>query len=183
MSEIFLLSKFLSGLRPDIQRELRLFRPVGLGKAMDLAQMIEDKLSPFGPTPIKSRASILRGGQTPLRHRSAAAEENFSPRSTLGSKDSTAATRAGFRRLTDVEIQQHREKGLCYRSDEKFSPGHRCKRRELSVLVVQEDSDEENEIEEEFSGAEASQMAEVSLNSVMGLTNPKTLRAPGNVGV
>ena len=44
------------------------------------------------------------------------------------------------------------------------------------MLVVQEDSDEENE-EEEFSGVEATQMAEVSLNSVVGLTNPKTLRA------
>ena len=51
------------------------------------------------------------------------------------------------------------------------------------MLVVQEDSDEENEIEEEFSGAEVSQMAEVSLNSLVGLTIPKTLRARGSVGV
>ena len=99
------MSKFLSELRPDIRRELRLFRHVGFGQAMDLTQMIEDKLSPFGPTTIQSRASILTGGQTPLRPRNAAAEENFSPRSTLGSKDSTTATRAEFRRLADVEIQ------------------------------------------------------------------------------
>ena len=89
--------------------------------------------------------------------------------------------RAEFRRLTDVEIQQHCEKGLCYRLDEKFLSGHRRKRRELSVSVVQEDFDEENEIEEEFSRAEVSPMEEVSLNSIMGLTNPKTLSPRGSV--
>ena len=51
------------------------------------------------------------------------------------------------------------------------------------MLVVQEDSNEENEIEEEFSRAKVSLMSEVSLNSFVGLTNPKTLRARGSVGV
>ena len=139
---------------------------------MFLAQMIEDKLSPFGLTPIKHRASNVMGGQTPLRPRSAAAEENF-PRSTLESKDSIAATRAEFWRLTDVEIQKRCEKGLCYRCDEKFLPGHCYKRRELGMIVVQEDLDDENEIEEEFSRGEVSPMLEVSLNSVVGLMNPK----------
>ena len=81
-----------------------------------------------------------------------------------------------IQRLTDVELQQHREKGLCYRCDEKFYPGHRCKRKELSVMVVQE-----AEIEDEVTLFEAIPLAEISLNSVVGLTNPKTLRARGCV--
>ena len=32
-------------------------------------------------------------------------------------------SKTGVQRLTDVEIQQHREKGLCYRYVEKFSLG------------------------------------------------------------
>lgn len=37
------------------------------------------------------------------------------------------------RRLTDKELQYKRERGLCFRCDDKLVAGHRCKRRELSV--------------------------------------------------
>ena len=84
-------------------------------------------------------------------------------------------------RLNDAELQQHREKELCYRYDEKFYPGHRCKRKELSVMVVQEEEMAEEEIEDELTLSEAIPLAEISLNSVVGLTNPKTLRAKGCV--
>ena len=85
-------------------------------------------------------------------------------------------SKTGVWRLTDVEIQLRREKGLCYRCDEKFSLGHRYKRRELNVMVVQGESDLEEEIEEEPVQAKAIPSVEISLNYVVGLTNPKTLR-------
>ena len=53
------MSKFMSGLRLEIGGELRLFQPVELGQAMDLAQMLEDK---FGPLPIKAMASVMQVG-------------------------------------------------------------------------------------------------------------------------
>ena len=31
---------------------------------------------------------------------------------------------------------EKRAKGLCYRCNEKFAPGHRCKQRELQVFMV-----------------------------------------------
>ena len=49
-------------------------------------------------------------------------------------------------------------------------------------MVVQEESDLEEEIEEELVQAEAIMSVEISLNFVVGLTNPKTLRARGSVG-
>ena len=54
VSKVCFVSKFVSGLKAEIRRELRLLRPVGLGQAMDLAQLIEDKLS---PSSLKARAS------------------------------------------------------------------------------------------------------------------------------
>lgn len=46
-----------------------------------------------------------------------------------------------YRRMTDNEVRIKKEKGLCFRCDEKFSLGHRCKRRELNIIVVQEGED------------------------------------------
>ncbi|KAA0056408.1 putative polyketide hydroxylase [Cucumis melo var. makuwa] len=55
-------------------------------------------------------------------------------------------------RLTDVEFQARRDKGLCFRCDEKYYAGHRCKvreKRELRTLVVQENGELEGSINDE----------------------------------
>ena len=48
--------------------------------------------------------------------------------------------------------------------------------------MVQEDEFSEDEMEEELTLTDVSQQAEVSLNSVVRLANPKTLRVCGCVG-
>lgn len=62
----------------------------------------------------------------------------------------TAKSGGEMRRLTDKELQEKRAKGLCFRCDDKWSMGHRCKKRELSVLVIEEEEDESTE----YSGSE-----------------------------
>ena len=52
-----------------------------------------------------------------------------------------------FRRLIECEMQARRERGLCFRCDERFAPGHRCKKKSLQVLWVM---DEEEKTEESF---------------------------------
>ena len=44
-------------------------------------------------------------------------------------------------RLTDAEFQARRDKGLCFHCDEKFSPGHKCK-KQLNFLLVHDDEQE-----------------------------------------
>lgn len=97
----------------------------------------------------------------------------------------TAKPLGEVRRLTDKELLYKRERGLCFRCDDKWVAGHRCKRRELSVLLAQEDEQEENlgleqtpVIEEEVVETTA---VEVSLNSVVGLTTPKTMKMVGKI--
>ncbi|WVZ48949.1 LOW QUALITY PROTEIN: hypothetical protein U9M48_000334 [Paspalum notatum var. saurae] len=48
------------------------------------------------------------------------------------------------RRLSPAEMQQWRQAGLCYNCDEKFVPGHRCKR--IFVLEVVPDDDDDQAI-------------------------------------
>ena len=80
--------------------------------------------------------------------------------------------------LTEAEVQARREKELCFHCDEKYALGHRCK-RELQILIVHENEKEEEEDEEGSEegskicskSAEVNmEVAELSLNSVLGLT-------------
>ena len=66
VSKICFVSKFISGLQPEVKKELRLLQPIGLGQAMDLAQIVEDKLS---PSLIRTRASRTIVGHSQIRQR------------------------------------------------------------------------------------------------------------------
>ncbi|GJY60988.1 hypothetical protein Tco_0461645 [Tanacetum coccineum] len=51
---------------------------------------------------------------------------------------------APFKRMTDSEFADKRAKGLCYRCDGQYSPGHRCPEKALQALLV-DDEEEEKE--------------------------------------
>ena len=91
-----------------------------------------------------------------------------------------------IKRLTESELQARIEKGLCFKCDEKFSPGHLCK-KELRVLLVHEDErEEDNQFDKratmEPSLIELKDAMELSLNSVVGLTTPGTMKIKGTIG-
>ncbi|KAL2469553.1 Ty3-gypsy retrotransposon protein [Abeliophyllum distichum] len=96
------------------------------------------------------------------------------------------ASNPPFKRLSEAELQLKKEKGLCFRCDEKYTVGHRCKNKELQVLLVQEGDEWEVEegIEGEASteeGNEVGEVVELSLNSVVGLTPPRTMKVKGKI--
>ncbi|RVW86962.1 hypothetical protein CK203_043480 [Vitis vinifera] len=78
-------------------------------------------------------------------------------------------------------LQPYREKGLCFKCDKEFSPGHRCK-KELRVLPVHE-NEEDNQFD---SGAtpltELKDAVELSLNYMVGLTTSRTMKIKGTIG-
>ncbi|KAL5542906.1 hypothetical protein UlMin_010616 [Ulmus minor] len=162
------LGNFINGLKPEIRVEVRIMEPSNLGRAMDLAQKNEEKLWVTKAHKADSGSHRARG-------------------STRGVNFHSEASRSS--RLSDSKLQKKREKGLCYRCDKKWAPGHRCKKKELTVLLTY-DMDEAEQEEEEGSGegdpelemAEINQLVEVSLNSVVGLTTPKTMKLKGTIG-
>uniref|UniRef100_A0A803L6L8 Uncharacterized protein n=2 Tax=Magnoliopsida TaxID=3398 RepID=A0A803L6L8_CHEQI len=95
----------------------------------------------------------------------------------LGNLQGMSATFA--RRLTEAELQ---ERGpihtSSFRCDDKWGVGHRCKRKEMSVLMVVEE-DETPESEDNM--AEEAKV-EVSLCSIIGISNPKTMKSKGTLG-
>ena len=86
----------------------------------------------------------------------------------------------------DSELRAKHEKGLFYRCDNKWSSRHRCKWRDLNVLVTYDakdvkDGDWEHQKEPKASldKAEIIKSSEVSLNSDVGLTTPKPMKIRG----
>lgn len=119
--------------------------------------------------------------------------KSFSPSSLSSYTQSVASTGSSprpvgdVRRLNEKELQEKRANGLCFRCDGKWSIGHKCQRKELSVLLTQDEGliEEESgttvvEADGEVVGEEDLH-PEISLNSVVGLTSPKTFKVRGEV--
>jgi hypothetical protein len=61
---------------------------------------------------------------------------------TVGSYSSVAPSKPTATKFTPVEITDHRVKGLCFRCDEKFTPGYKEECKCLFVIEVLEDKEE-----------------------------------------
>lgn len=74
----------------------------------------------------------------------------------------------------------------CFKCDEKWGAGHWCPRKELNVLLMEDNDGEETDAN--FGSSEQLTLLvmeiyhEVSLNSVVGSTNPKTMNLLGKIG-
>ncbi|KAF9615490.1 hypothetical protein IFM89_023859 [Coptis chinensis] len=86
------------------------------------------------------------------------------------------------RRLSQAELQERCNKGLCYNYNEKFVPGHRCKK----LFVIESCYDEEdgdiimNEDDTIHEGL--SELPEISLHAISGSRAPETMWIKGGIG-
>ncbi|KAH9762992.1 hypothetical protein KPL70_001020 [Citrus sinensis] len=148
---------FINGLKPEIRVEVRIMEPSNLGRAMDLAQKIEEKLWVTKTHKVDGGFHRAGGSTRGVNFHSEAS------RSSIGVNHNTARFSGEVRRLSDSELQKKREKGLCYRSE-------------------QEEEEGSGEGDPELETTEINQVVEVSLNSVVGLTTPKTMKLKGTIG-
>ncbi|GKC38897.1 putative mitochondrial protein [Tanacetum coccineum] len=79
------------------------------------------------------------------------------------------------------KLADKRSKGLCFKCDEKFTIGHRCPSKTLQVLLVmdEEDKDDEENVENKEGSHIHLDSVEVSLNSLLGFTSPRTMKIRG----
>ncbi|KAF2299032.1 hypothetical protein GH714_030119 [Hevea brasiliensis] len=83
------------------------------------------------------------------------------------------------KRLTWDELNERKRLGLCFKCNDKFGPGHRCKKL-FSIQAVLEDSDDDTEMEiEEQDSAE--EVLAISLHAIAGFEGPETMRLCGRV--
>lgn len=163
----FLLSCFVSGLSPEIKREVLALQPISLPQATALAKLQEDKLRdrrsassrPFNPPPPSNNPS------------------NPSPK-----------PRQPFVQRTPEEMAFRRDKGLCYNCDDKWHSGHRCKGKIQLFIVENSASDltepdtvDTSDITEPVSDDPETHSSHVSLHALSGLSSPETFRLYGTV--
>lgn len=203
VSEDILMGHFINGLKDEIKAKVRVLHPVSLEQAMELAARIEEKNQvnmnkktglgtirtaaysvyskgssvgvPYSyNAPVSPPVSRSWGSRSPDSQTSARSV------SSVGSVNQGAGE---IRRLTEKELQEKRAKGLCYRCDAKWAMGHRCKKKELSVMLISEEDGETDcdDLEVPLSPVEEV-VTKVSLNSVVGISNPKTMKLKGIIG-
>ncbi|XP_038904464.1 uncharacterized protein LOC120090832 [Benincasa hispida] len=222
LSDEILESKFVRGLKNDIQIEMRMFKLIGLKEKMRMAQIIEDMeearrkkwgggtpnpskstgassnsglnttTGQLGPTPNQNTQSIARTISLNPTHAGGTPSNSV----TLKDVNGRSFTIGAFKRLSDNKMQNRRDKGLCYQCEEKYTPGHRCKRKELSILLYHNE-EEGTEKAEESSKVEAPatttlesmvmkttdhEAAELSLNSLARIDSPRTIKVRGAIG-
>ena len=131
---------FMNGLLIWIKVEVDFCHPVGLTQMMRLAQLVENWKIIRNETNLKG----YDGGKYPVQN-----SYNIKSNTTASSSDNKGNTifpmrmitlrgtssgetkKEGLsRRLSDAKFQARKEKGLCFRCNEKYSHDHNCHNRE-----------------------------------------------------
>jgi hypothetical protein len=191
--EEVLLSKWYDGMKEDIREEVRLLGPVGLDRTLEVAQMVENRNVAAKRTAQQTaqlnRSNLSNRVSNTQWIKTTPATFSYSRTSPQVNANNTTRRLDDFCRLTDVEMLEKRARGIYFKCDGKYSRGHVCARKELTVLVLYEDGSEIEYVDDEstefgYAGVteDITPTVAVSLNSVVGLSSPKIMKMEGLLG-
>lgn len=166
----FLLSCFISGLNPELRREVLALQPISLLQATALAKLQEDKL--------KDRRSL--------------SQRPHPPPTSISPANLSTKPKPPYVQRTPEEMAFRKERGLCYNCDDKWSSGHRCKGRILLFVAddVTQDSGEPGitnntiDFDDNLSNPDPtsdSSSPHISLHAMAGSPSPETFRVYGTI--
>jgi hypothetical protein len=158
---------FISGLKESIRPEVQASRPSTLTAAVGLARLYEARLlsQRRGPNLFDSRRGIGPSNAPPL------------PSANLVRNRALV-----IRKLSPAELKERRDRGLCFNCDDKFSPGHRCKKLFLIEGIYEREIEELGQEEEGEAGEENDfEIPKISLHAISGVPNPQTMRISGMI--
>lgn len=142
LNEEFRISTFLSGLRDDLRVVVAMFKPTTLSAAFGLARLQEEEVwrrnqSDHNPTPhiTTYTPSTKTTTPPPPNHNSILKlPAPPPPRHVQNSSYQPQEPPYPIKRITSSQMQERRDKGLCYFCDEKYRPGHKCNRPKIYLL-------------------------------------------------
>ncbi|CAA0813637.1 Unknown protein, partial [Striga hermonthica] len=164
-SEDALVGAFVAGLRFDLAAEVRLERSDTMHNAMEVARRREDHLV------------ATRRGRADMRYTDTRCT---GPNPAMaGTRPSVSNRPAGsiVRRLSPEEVKRRREKGLCFKCEERFTPGHQCKQAFVIEVANPDEEGSENEEEphQDIVVEGPDEEAEISMNAMAGIRGPRTM--------
>ncbi|KAL2252669.1 UNVERIFIED_CONTAM: hypothetical protein Sindi_0061600 [Sesamum indicum] len=159
-----------SGLKDGVNSFVSTCEPTSLNQAINLARKQEQTVN-----------AILKRAHHPTRNLQA--KPPFKPPNR---NPSPRPPKQPAKFLTEAEVRAMREKNLCYRCDEPYVPGHKCKYKQVYMLLEDEGTRdcEEDEQGKQINEAETEKEEDisVSLHAMKGNFNCRTLRVEGRVG-
>ncbi|CAD6230707.1 unnamed protein product [Miscanthus lutarioriparius] len=178
LDDVFFVSKFLQGLKPDISAAIVLHKPRTVDAALSLALM---------------QANILDNQTKPFFNRASRNYNKYQGKQTvntqpgiLGPHNNEDPKPKGDDKLAALRSQR-RAQGLCMKCGEKWSRQHKCPDK-VSLHVLEEvldamhtesDSDDSQETSSDEDGDEVFQLSNWAAEGVQG---KKTLKLTGLVG-
>ncbi|KAJ0851953.1 putative nucleotidyltransferase, Ribonuclease H [Helianthus annuus] len=183
ISQAHAVSLFVGGLKMEIRCLVKAFKPKDLREAYAISKQQENlhnvlfgnlhnkRYTPNNSNfPHKSFNSQLK---PPSAMNANALPLLPSPK--LGNHLPVKTTR----RLTTKEMAEKREKGECFWCNEKFTPSHNCRNKQLFNLELTDDPEEE-EINEEEECIEDT--PHISLHAITGIPSFSTMKITGSRG-
>jgi len=145
LSDEAFLNCFLSGLDPDIRRDVIAMSPPNLSRAVALAKLYGDKYVPASKATRTSYthkySTISSTPATPNVQQKTQNKSSLPP--LLPTPPGPPLKNYNVKKISPAEMQLRREKGLCYFCDEKFSFNHRCPNRQMLFLQLEDDETED----------------------------------------
>jgi hypothetical protein len=155
-----LIDVFIGTLRDNIQHEVLLWEPKSLENAFMVARNVESK-----------NMAMATRRTTPNIYRENNAPSSKTPQPT---------------RLTPQQLEERKEKGLCFNCDNKYSKGHKCGEKKLFYIYCEEEEYQEQEQEpSQDENVEAISSEELTptilCNALDGINTPQTLKIEGYI--
>ena len=94
-------------------------------------------------------------------------------------KDTNTDPKDPVKRLTPDQVEGYRKRSLCFKCDEKFTPGHRCSVKRLMMIEISYPEEEDEEIIFEPSRNQGKQDAEISIHAMEGNSSSQTTMLMG----
>lgn len=154
-----LIGTYMGGLKDSISDTIRMFKPTTLKAAIEYARMRDDQL------------------QRSRRHNTFSTARVAAPPTTTETKTlvPNSASSGIPKKLSWEEMRTKRSLGLCFSCDERYTPGHRCRKPQLLLM---EGGDDEEEFEE---ATEELPEPEITIHALTGWGSPKTIRIQARV--
>ena len=198
MAESVLLDAFLTGLEPSLQAEVISRHPQTLEECMKEAQLANDrnialKLAMEELDIVEPKRNENSSKFQGKNEKTESKKTEFVMKQvTIPLKNDYQKKDPPIKRLSDTEFRARLDKGLCFRCNEKYAPGHRCKgreKRELMLLILNEEEDHKREEDTEDEASEVIELNHLELNMdnpielrlITGVTSKGTMKLKGHV--
>lgn len=105
---------------------------------------------------------------------------------SVGSLTNAINNKSGvaFKKLSDKDMARKRERGLCFKCDEKFGLNHQCKNKQFQVMVlktIEDDAEWNGEIDVSEDEVEPQVTMELSMSIVVGLLSNDAMKVMGQI--